>query len=343
MFQQALNQGTLTVRLRPEGPVLVKSGREAGADPTIPDMNFVRTHHAGLGRETTVYLPGSSLKGTLRTYCERAARTVGVSCCDPFEKNEKSKTSFCGKKWESEPDGAKRHGGSCTVCRLFGNTALGARLLVGDAYPTRETVEAANQTEQRDGVGIDRLSGGTVPGALFTLEVVTRGEFEATLALENFELWQLGLLAIALRDLGSGLCPIGYGKSRGLGRMTVTLTRLEIGYPGRFAAQEDGRDFATSLYGVSAFDVPEGYTFDHERPMPLQALAARVPTGPGENSASENELEEVRRGLLVDAGGYGRVAVAFAGNATVRAVLKETVPCWKAYVGRHSKREASHG
>ncbi len=309
MFQQALNQATLT--LRPEGPVLVKSGREAGADPTIPDMNFVRTYHAGLGRETTVYLPGSSLKGTLRSYCERAARTVGAPCCDLFEKNEKSPTWFCGKRWENEPDGAKRHRESCAICRLFGNTALGARLFMGDAYPTRETAEAANQTEQRDGVAIDRLSGAVAVGP-FTLEVVTRGEFEATLALENFELWQLGLLAIALRDMGSGLCPIGYGKSRGLGQMKVTFTWLEVGYPGRFAAQEDGRDFTANLYGVSAFNVPEGYGFELEKPLVLE-----------------------EPGALKEAGDYGRVAVAFDGDEMVRAVLKEAVPFWKTYVERH--------
>jgi len=210
VFQQALNQAILTFQLRPAGPVLIKSGREAGADPTIPDMNFVRSHHSGIGQEATVYLPGSSLKGTLRSYCERIVRTVGVSCCNPFETSRDSSERFCGKKLEGEEDGTKRYNESCAICQLFGNTVLGARLQVGDAYPTRETVEAANQTEQRDGVAIDRLSGAVANGP-FSLEVVTRGQFQATLSLENFELWQLGLVTIALRDLGSGLCPFGYG------------------------------------------------------------------------------------------------------------------------------------
>lgn len=312
MFQQALNQAILVFQLRPEGPVLIKSGREAGADPTIPDMNFVRTYHTGIGREATVYLPGSSLKGTLRSYCERIVRTVGVPCCNPFETHKDSAECFCGKKLENEEDGAIRHCESCAICRLFGNTALGARLLVSDAYPTRETVEETNQTEQRDGVAIDRLSGGTIPRALFKLEVVTRGKFEAKLTLDNFELWQLGLVTIALRDLGSGLCPIGYGKSRGLGRMAVTLTSLEVGYPGRFSMQEGDHNYANNLYSACALGVPDGYEFEPE--------ASLVLTKPGK---------------VVENGDFGRVAIAFRGDAEVKSVLKESVTFWKTYAEHH--------
>ena len=105
MFQKALNQAMLTIQLRPEGPLLIKSGREAGANPALPDMNFVRTHHAGMGQEATVYLPGSSLKGTLRSYCERVARTLGIPCCNPFETNNDSIECFCGKKLKNEVEG----------------------------------------------------------------------------------------------------------------------------------------------------------------------------------------------------------------------------------------------
>lgn len=311
MFQQALNQATLTLQLRPEGPVLIKSGREAGADPTIPDMNFVRSHHSGIGRESTVYLPGSSLKGILRSYCERVIRTLGVPCCNPFETKKDALECFCGKKLENEEDGAKRHRESCAICRLFGNTVLGARLLVSDAYPTMETAEAANQTEQRDGVAIDRLSGAVAAGP-FSLEVVTRGQFQVTLSLENFELWQLGLVTIALRDLGSGLCPIGYGKSRGLGRMAVTLASLEVGYPGRFSIQEGDHNYADNLYSACALGMPNGYEFEPEAPLILN-----------------------KPGDVVENGDFGRVAIAFSGDEEVKSVLKGFVTFWKIYAEHH--------
>ena len=61
MHKALLCELHLDFAIEPRGPLLIKSGREAGADPTLPDMNFVRTYHPTLGE--TVYLPGSSLKG----------------------------------------------------------------------------------------------------------------------------------------------------------------------------------------------------------------------------------------------------------------------------------------
>lgn len=316
MFRQSLNQAQLTMTLKPVGPLLIKSGQEGGADPTPVDMNFVRTHRPGF-EKPTVFIPGSSLKGTLRSYAERILRTVldegAGKCCNPFDTDEHSKTCFCGKLLEEEKDTPSRYRKSCPACRIFGNTALAGRLSITDAYPPdREAAEAANQVEQRDGVAIDRILGAVAQGP-FTLEVVTRGQFQAVLTLENLELWQLGLLAIALRDLGSGLCPIGFGKTRGLGRMEVTLDRLEIGYPGHFEAQVDGRDYATTLYGVGnlkpAWRGDKSYGLADETSIALDDLAPS----------------------LMEDGSLGRVAFALAGDKPVREVLRRTAQAWKSY------------
>src|SRR5204862_7823670 len=72
VHRQLFNEATLSLSLTPDGPILIKAG-EGEADPTRPDMSFVRTIRGG---EETVYLPGSSLKGVLRAHCERLARTV---------------------------------------------------------------------------------------------------------------------------------------------------------------------------------------------------------------------------------------------------------------------------
>jgi CRISPR/Cas system CSM-associated protein Csm3 (group 7 of RAMP superfamily) len=73
MHKRLVNHCTIELSLIPDGPILVKSGKE-GADPTKPDMEFVETYHAG-GR--TIYLPGSGLKGAIRAHSERIVRTVG--------------------------------------------------------------------------------------------------------------------------------------------------------------------------------------------------------------------------------------------------------------------------
>lgn len=78
MLKKLLNQAILGVTLEAQGPLLIKSGTEGGADPSVPDMQFARS-------DGQVYIPGSSLKGVFRSYAEKIARTVNVKCCNPFD------------------------------------------------------------------------------------------------------------------------------------------------------------------------------------------------------------------------------------------------------------------
>jgi CRISPR-associated RAMP protein (TIGR02581 family) len=301
MHKKLVNELRLDFCIKPEGPLLVKSGREAGADPTLLDMNFVRTTHAELGR--TVYLPGSSLKGAIRSYCEKIGRTVGLNVCDPLD----MKGSSCGHKLERKAktaSGAEIYQELCPICRIFGHTVMASHIHFTDAYPTRETVAVVNETEERDGVAIDRISGAVAVGP-FQLEVVTRGEFAAGLTLRNFQLWQVGLLAIALRDLADQRIPIGFARSRGLGRVSVRYDRLEISYPGQFHGE--GNLDGQALYGVTRF-VPAGdYDFYPEDPLKLPVAVTPV---------SE----------------WGRTSLVYADAETIRSVLKATVEPWSVYV-----------
>jgi CRISPR-associated RAMP protein (TIGR02581 family) len=301
MHKKLVNELRLTFRIKPQGPLLIKSGREAGADPTLLDMNFVRTTHAELGR--TVYLPGSSLKGTVRSYCEKIGRTVGLKVCDPLDMR-----NSCGRRLErmaKTVSGAEIHQKLCPICRLFGHTVMASHIRFSDAYPTPETVRMVNdETEERDGVAIDRVSGAVAVGP-FQLEVVTRGEFGASLTLRNFQLWQVGLLAVALRDLADGRVPLGFAKSRGLGRVSLDYDRLEISYPGQFL-ETGARDFGQNLYGVTAFVPADDYGYASEEPLPLP-----IPT----TAISE----------------WGRVSLVYEDAEQVQSVLKATVGPWSVY------------
>jgi hypothetical protein len=46
MHKKFVNHCTIDLTIIPDGPILIKSGKE-GADPTKPDMEFVETYHAG--------------------------------------------------------------------------------------------------------------------------------------------------------------------------------------------------------------------------------------------------------------------------------------------------------
>jgi CRISPR/Cas system CSM-associated protein Csm3 (group 7 of RAMP superfamily) len=338
MHKKTLNELRLAFVIEPRGPILIKSGREAGADPTLLDMNFVRVTHAALGRDT-VYLPGSSLKGTLRSYCEKVARTVGdgVKHFPPFSCNplgnsgnpDREGDYACGRHFDERnvkreiakvvrekgtTESAEVFRRSCPICRIFGHTSLASHLYLSDAYPFNpdapddlEIVEAANITEQRDGVAIDRVSGAVAVGP-FSLEVVTKGAFYGDLYLKNFQLWQVGLLAVALRDLARGRVPLGFSKSRGLGRVAVRYRALEISYPGRFQVGDLDRE----LHGVTAFlddNAIQAYDYRSEPTLPLPEGAQ-----------------------VVERGEYGRVAVAYDDAAAIESILRACVGQWRDFV-----------
>ena len=89
MHKRFVNHCTIELTLKPDGPILIKSGRE-GADPTKPDMEFVDTYYEG---RRSIYLPGSSLKGAIRAHAERIVRTVGGDHRPPQP----------GSLWASDP------------------------------------------------------------------------------------------------------------------------------------------------------------------------------------------------------------------------------------------------
>ncbi|MFZ5570175.1 MAG: RAMP superfamily CRISPR-associated protein, partial [Thermodesulfobacteriota bacterium] len=123
---------------------------------------------------------------------------------------------------------------SCPACRMFGSHYFIGRLMTSDGYLTKEFKKKHGKAllETRDGVAIDRLTGGPVARAKYDLEVLTKGEFGTRLEIRNFERWQLGLLGLVLRDMCAGLLRIGMGKSRGLGRIKTDVSRFEVSYFG---------------------------------------------------------------------------------------------------------------
>ncbi|WP_298490575.1 RAMP superfamily CRISPR-associated protein [uncultured Chloroflexus sp.] len=242
MHKTRYNALNLTLHLSPKGPLLIKVGG-LSADPTLPDMPFVRTYHPEKGE--TIYIPGSSLKGVVRGFVEKALRTID-SCPDrpgPAYHNDWkwSCATFEAKKEERE-DRAKWncpqflaellkekqtqerdlfsweiYANSCGACRIFGHTRLKGRASFTDLLPVDEV-----KTEIRYGVAISRLSHAVAHGP-FEMEVAVSGTFQGHLVLENFEIWQLGLLALAMESMNQGLVKVGFGKNRGFGEVTVTV------------------------------------------------------------------------------------------------------------------------
>lgn len=217
MLKKNLSEMIIQFDITPTGPILVKSGIEGGADPTIPDMNFVRTIHPDTG-DNTVYLPGSSLKGVFRSYAEKIANTVDLKIKDVVAEPN----AYENLKKESDNKDNEIYKGSDCIAKLFGSQILASRIKFKDAFP-----ECKIEPEHRTNVSINRTLGSVQAGP-FNMEVVTKGNFKVKISVRNFELWQVGLLGLILRDLSNGQIKIGYAKTRGLGDVKIALAQIEI-------------------------------------------------------------------------------------------------------------------
>lgn len=196
------------------------------------------------------YIPGSSLRGALRSMVERIAYTLGKNTCLLFDGNSsttcvtakpeliedrKKEIEQRGGEWnESEILNFLKDGHICDTCKVFGSTHFASKIKITDLYP----IQVDNNNPQgviRYGVGIDRDTETTSQGALFEIEVLEREyKFDFELIAENLsgkEEW--GLLCIGLWEMmrdkeNGGAFYIGANSASGLGR--CQLTDLKIRY-----------------------------------------------------------------------------------------------------------------
>jgi len=225
MFSHQLNQIRLDLSLTPRAPLLIRSGRK-GADPTRPELECVRTAWGGV---RSVYIPGSSLKGVMRSHAERLLLSEEVKITPTFFKS----TAF-----NQRSEGDLVYAGTSPLGRTFGSLNLKGHVAVSDLLPGRfdpegsaereRQIDLANAVEQRNGVAIDRLLGSAATKALFDQELVVQGRFDGQIVMRNVQLYQLALVLLVLRDLDEGYLQLGSGTTRGNGWMAAKVHRLVI-------------------------------------------------------------------------------------------------------------------
>jgi CRISPR/Cas system CSM-associated protein Csm3 (group 7 of RAMP superfamily) len=228
------SQLAITIHWQPVGPLMVKAEQAGIAVDMLPLVSAV-------GDQLAFVLPGSSLKGTLRSQAERIVRTL-LSQKIPSQAD--SKPQFL--------DQLDVH----LVRELFGSAAktnpsqgrMGA-LFVEDCYANHtmpsaawNAIEsAANQAELQTGlnqaglkdtqqafhVAIDRWTGGAADGCLYsTLEPMGINWQPIKLKLDLSRLKDLQsesimLILLLLRDFIQGRVPLGYATNRGMGAIKV--------------------------------------------------------------------------------------------------------------------------
>jgi len=218
-------------------------------------------------------LPGSSLRGVLRAQAEKIARTLTTQriaqlpknqtaefvlhcpACNPVESRDTAALSSCdtlllgslNELDEVEPERV------CLACRLFGSTQSGSRLKIEDACWSVSL--PAKCLKVQDFLAIDRFTGGGLDGAKFDALAVMNARFTVNMRLDNPTPWEMGWLALALRDLRDGMIQVGMGASKGYGNvhaedMKICLGTVHQDDRERFGAQLDWSNVASS----GAFD-----------------------------------------------------------------------------------------
>lgn len=186
-------------------------------DPEASSGNSLRMY--GYGGKHVV--PGSTLKGVLRSRAEYICRVLDVDAC---------RDQACGQ---------------CRPCRLFGFAgrprekagpprAQRSRITVEDAVILAEGEPATKSV--RPHVAIDRFTGGAQDEALFEHDVIERGSFALRVrrlppveADPEEERRDLMLLHAVLKDLDDGYIGIGARTTAGFGTV-----RVESGIPDDF-------------------------------------------------------------------------------------------------------------
>jgi len=219
MLKKTLNEAHIVFRIEATGPLLIKAGEIniARIDKKDNEIVFVKDNNGNL------FIPGSSIRGAWRNWCEKVARTIGDNvplACNPFETDKASPDLSCSERLKGA-DTTTVYALSCPICKLFGNTSQGSRIKISDAYPTATAIP-----QNRPGIAVDRYTGGVIQGGLFSYEYVMGITFKSEITIKNFELWQFGLLAYLFRDFQEELVPIGFGKTRGFGKVKGTVEQM---------------------------------------------------------------------------------------------------------------------
>ncbi len=224
MFDTFNNRVVLRATLEMQTALSV--GSRISLEPVGTDLPVMK------GPDGLPFIPGSSIKGTVRALTERILRSlpngeeIGLWACDPFadpcvDRNQ-------ARIWLQ--DEATEHlvwDEACTACRIFGSPWLASRVSFKDAY-LENSEDLPVVTQIRDGVGIDRDLGAARQGIKYDFEVVVPGaRFGIEILTENLDDWELGLLLSVLRFWQEGQLPLGGKVTRGPGWGKLKDLRLE--------------------------------------------------------------------------------------------------------------------
>lgn len=228
-----VNSLKITGEIVTQSPIYIGSG-QGGTRPAAIDMEFIKLTTAE--KDIIPYIPGSTLKGVIRSSFEKILNTlkqsVEINVCDilnnpcvgskpPSAKERKKEIEALLKTNKYDVLKKLLDEYLCEACRVFGNTVYGSHVMFMDA------IGKSYEYGIRPGIAISRTDGSVISGGLFFIEFVAPGSvFEFMMHATNLEKYQIGLLATVFYEINMGRIKVGGLKSRGLGSIKLRFSNV---------------------------------------------------------------------------------------------------------------------
>lgn len=214
------NRWTISVKLELETPLRIGGGQNAAAY-SISSAPVLQTYNAEM-QVYEPYIPGSSLKGVLRSTVERLIRTFDEenSCISVNTSGARDKT-LCG---------------DCITCGIFGSMKAGAKIRVRDSHLSRESKGLYGSVKEQPhcatkydiydekfkvktklrGYGNKKIE--VADTFLRMEEIINSGIcFNVQIDVDNADEKEIGLILLALDEFNKKRINLGGGTSRGNG------------------------------------------------------------------------------------------------------------------------------
>ncbi len=226
-FTELQNRYVFEGNLHLQGAMHIGSGR---SDEEV-DSVFACTS------DNRPYIPGSSIRGALRSHTERILLSIRKPSCllfsdSTFENPVMETKCLTAQKpdelAEIEQDELYENIMAnpdllCDTCKVYGSPHFASRVKIPDAIRAEQT-----PLNKRFNTGINRETGTVASGVLFSMNVVEKGNaFPFKLIAENMEPLTLGVLAIGLLEMMSGEFWIGAKAATGLGQCKLELSSVK--------------------------------------------------------------------------------------------------------------------
>jgi len=182
-------------------------------------------------------IPGSSLKGALRSTLESLLAAAGFEVCVPDAAIPKQ----WGKKRIRRPEERREYARAigrkpacsaddpCPVCQIFG-TAGGQQGLAGRAIFLDARAQPGYQLIERNHVAIARDTRSQAGGKLMSVQAVDAGAvFKGQIRLVNPQDWMVGALLRALE--GVEFLGLGAKKTAGYGQVEIRVSEIRTRKP----------------------------------------------------------------------------------------------------------------